>query len=250
MNGLRIENLSKSFGGVQVLNDVSFDVLPGKLTSLIGPNGAGKSTLANIVSGFLNGDSGEIWLDEVRVTKMPTYKRARRGLSRTFQNLELFKGLTVRENAVLGGFTKLSGLAIRNPLTSKINNQTLSTIAEQAMQDLSISNLAEQHVDSLGFGNAKNVEPVRVLTAGPTVLVMDEPAAGLSSSDAKNLGLWLRELTKKNIAILLIEHNMNLVMDISDHIVVLDHGELIAKGSPQEIRTNQKVIDAYLGQSR
>ncbi len=247
MSDLVLAHISKSFGGVQVLQNVSLTAEAGKLTALIGPNGAGKSTLANIISGLVPADSGRVLLDDHDLTRLPAYKRARMGLSRTFQNLELFSGLTVRENAVLGAFRELRGNPWYSPLRARGSARDLGSIADEALVNLGIAHLASRPVDELGFGDAKLVEPARLLAAQPVALVMDEPAAGLAWKGAQALGRWMRDLAVAGVAVVLIEHNMRLVMEIADHIAVLDHGTLIAEGSPAEIRRNETVLEAYLG---
>lgn len=247
MNSLELRGISKSFGGVRVLHNVNVKAEEGKLTALIGPNGAGKSTLANIASGLISADEGSIHLGGVDVTKKPAFKRARLGLSRTFQNLELFEGMTVHENTVLGAFGQMRGNAWKSPLTTTIGNRTASVVATDALERMSVSHLSRRPVDEIGFGEAKLVEPARLLAAQPRALVMDEPAAGLAWQGAQALGQWMRELAESGVAVLLIEHNMPLVMKIADHVVVLNYGELIAEGPPEEIRANPLVREAYLG---
>ena len=248
MSGLTLEGISKSFGGVEVLRDVSLTAKSGHLTALIGPNGAGKSTLANIISGLVAPDAGRIRLGDEELTGMPAYRRARLGLSRTFQNLQLFSGMTVRENAVLGGFRNLHGSPWRSPLSSHSGGQfDLGAVADQSLAQLGITDLARRKVDELGFAAAKLVEPARLLTARPTALIMDEPAAGLGWDSAQALGAWMRELASRDVAIVLIEHNMRLVMELADYIFVLDHGVLIAEGPPEAIRRDERVLEAYLG---
>ena len=247
MSDLVLQHITKSFGGVQVLTDVSLTARSGQLTALIGPNGAGKSTLANIVSGLVAADSGRVFLGDQELTRLPAYRRARCGLSRNFQNLELFSGMTGPENTVLGAFRKLHGNPWKSPLRTRIGDRDLGSLTDQALAGLGITHLTGRLVDELGFGDAKLVEPARLLAAQPQALVMDEPAAGLAWKGARALGEWMRGLTAAGVAVVLIEHNMRLVMQIADHIAVLDHGSLIAEGPPEEIRANEAVLEAYLG---
>ena len=247
MTDLVLAHIKKSFGGVRVLADVNLTARGGQLTALIGPNGAGKSTLANIMSGLVAADSGRIFLGDQELTRLPAYQRARRGLSRTFQNLELFSEMTVRENTVLGAFRELRGNPWKSPLRTRIGDRDLGSLTDEALAGLGITHLSGRLVEELGFGDAKLVEPARLLAAQPRALVMDEPAAGLAWKGARALGEWMCGLTTAGVAVVLIEHNMRLVMEIADHIAVLDHGSLIAEGPPEEIRVNEAVLEAYLG---
>jgi len=246
MSDLEIRHISKAFGGVQVLRDVSLTAQSGRITALIGPNGAGKSTLANVVSGLVRPESGEIHLGDADLTKMPAYKRARAGLGRTFQNLQLFDGMTVRENAIMGSFHGLHGNPWRSPLNRR-DDDAPAVVADRALTTLGITELAKIDVANLGFGDAKLVEPARLLAAEPTALVMDEPAAGLGWESARKLGAWMGDFAAAGVAILLIEHNMRLVMELADYIYVIDHGVMLMEGEPEAVRTDERVLEAYLG---
>jgi branched-chain amino acid transport system ATP-binding protein len=247
VSSITLSSVSKSFGGVEVLREVSLVAETGKVTALIGPNGAGKSTLANVVSGLVPADSGQIHLGDVDISRMRAYQRARAGLGRTFQNLQLFDGMTVRENAVLGSFRHLTGNPWRSPLTRRAGENDAPVLAAEALDGLGIAGLADLDVGNLGFGDAKLVEPARLLSACPTALVMDEPAAGLGWDGAQKLGKWMRQLAAMDSAILLIEHNMRLVMELADYIFVIDHGVMLAEGEPEAIRRDERVLEAYLG---
>lgn len=240
MSSLRVEGIRKSFGGLEVLKDVTLTAEGGKVTAVIGPNGAGKSTLANVISGLIASDGGRVWLDDVDLTKLPAYKRARLGVGRTFQSLQLFSGLSVRENVALGGYRHRfhSGRGQRRHLHQAV---------EAAIATLGLGTLAGREVDALGFGQAKLVEPARVLAMRPKVLVMDEPAAGLGGDGVSTLGPWITGQAEAGVAVILIEHNMRLVMGVADHIYVLDHGVLIAEGPPEAVRRDPAVLEAYLG---
>lgn len=240
MSVLAIEGISKNFGGVEVLKNVSLRAESGRVTAIIGPNGAGKSTLANIISGLIRAESGTIQLDDVDITRLKAYKRARLGIGRTFQNLQLFAGLTVRENVVLGGY--------RNGIDARSADGASNV--DRAIQDMGLVNLQNRRVEQLGFGEAKLVEPARLVAMAPSVLVMDEPAAGLGAVGVRTLGPWVTERAKEGVIVVFIEHNMRLVMEIADYIYVLDHGEMIAEGTPREVRTNPVVLEAYLGHDR
>jgi branched-chain amino acid transport system ATP-binding protein len=235
MSGLRVEGIRKAFGGLQVLDSVSLTVRSGAVTAIIGPNGAGKSTLANVISGLVTPDAGRVELDGHDVTRLPAYRRARLGIGRTFQNLQLFSGMTVRENVRLGTFR------------TRRHRSEQRVAVDAALAALALEALADKEVDSLGFAGAKLVEPARVLAMDPVVLVMDEPAAGLGGDGVSQLTEWIVGRAKAGVGVILIEHNMRLVMSIADYIYVLDHGVLIAEGKPAEIRANEKVLEAYLG---
>jgi branched-chain amino acid transport system ATP-binding protein len=243
MTNISVHNVSKHFGGVKVLNDVSITAEKGRVTALIGPNGAGKSTLANVVSGYTRPNAGTVSLGEKDVTRLPTHQRAKLGLGRTFQNLELFHGMSVQENVVLGRYTEYSPFSrwFRGP-----SREDIAAVAA-TVGNLGLGSYSHQDAGALSFGQAKMVEPARVLAMQPRAIVMDEPAAGLTAVQTSELGDWIVGVARSGVAVLIIEHNMRLIMEIADYIYVLDSGSLIAEGTPAEISGNQLVLDAYLG---
>jgi len=240
---LEVRDIRKSFGGVAVLNGISLHADLGRVTSLIGPNGAGKSTLANIISGYVRPDSGRVRFAGSDITGKRVHQRAQLGLGRTFQNLELFAGLSVAENVVLGRYRSARRRWITGPSQSDRDQ------ARTALDNLSLTAQRNDDVGSLSFGRAKMVEPARVLVADPSIIVMDEPAAGLSSNRSAELGAWIRGFVSPATGVVLIEHDMRLIMSISDYIYVLDHGVMIAEGTPDVVRKDAKVREAYLGTS-
>lgn len=241
MSLLRLENIAKSFGAVEVLQDVSMSVEPGTVTGLIGPNGAGKSTLANIVSGYVRPGGGRVYLAGRDVTSLPVHKRARLGIGRTFQNLELFDGMSVADNVVVGRYGSHRAPWLTGP------GRRDREYAGGVLADVALADSADVDAGSLSFGQAKMVEPARVVATTPSLVVMDEPAAGLTGDRTAGLGRWLREFIGQDTAVLLIEHNMSLVMAVADYIYVLDHGVLIGQGTPDEVRADPAVVAAYLG---
>ncbi len=249
---LSVRQVSKAFGGLQVLKDINLETLHGRVNALIGPNGAGKSTLANVISGFLPSSSGHVYLNGQDITHLSIHRRAALGVGRTFQNLALFTDMTVLENVMMGAFT--SGRVgfleawIRSPRVAS-EELAMRNHSLQVLDELGLTALARRRVDSLGFGQAKLVELARVLAMRPRVLVMDEPAAGLTPADAQAMGERIARLAAGGVTVLLIEHNMKLVMGISDRITVMENGMVIAGGTPAEIQANESVIDAYLGRT-
>jgi branched-chain amino acid transport system ATP-binding protein len=243
MTSIELSNISKHFGGVKVLTDVSLVAKEGLVTALIGPNGAGKSTLANIVTGYVRPNEGTVTIGGEDVTTLPAHRRAAVGLGRTFQNLELFHGMSVEQNVVLGRYRKYGAFArwFRSP-----SHDDFAAV-QGTLRDLNLASYQHQDVETLSFGQAKMVEPARVLAMEPGVIVMDEPAAGLTAAQTAELGTWITDTSKTGVAVLIIEHNMRLIMDIADYIYVLDSGVLIAEGTPAEIAVDQAVLDAYLG---
>ena len=247
---LKIEGITKKFGGVTALEDISFTVQEGKITGIIGPNGAGKTTLFNIVTGLYRQDSGSIHLDSLDISGNPPERLARLGIVRTFQNVELFGGMTVLENVMVGLHTKSkSGIlscAVRWP--GQVREERI--IRERAMQWLDytgIADLAGTTAASLPFGKGRLLEIARALALGPRMILMDEPAAGLNSRETMELADLIKRIRTSGITIAIVEHDMELVMDICDAIVVLNLGRKLAEGTPREIQENPEVVAAYLG---
>ncbi|GLH75140.1 ABC transporter ATP-binding protein [Bradyrhizobium sp. SSBR45G] len=248
---LRLANISLSFGGLTALRDVDLDVAEGEIRAVIGPNGAGKSSLLNVVSGLYQPDQGEVWLGDHAFRQVPTAWLARHGVARTFQNLALFKGLSVFDNVLMGLAHRVRTGFIRqlvgSPLARRIEAENRAA-AEEVIGFLHLAEVSDRVAGTLPYGLQKRVELARALVARPKLLLLDEPFAGVTLSEKQELAQHVRGARDRyGTTIVLIEHDIGIVMDLSDHIAVLDYGRKIADGPPAEIRTNQAVIDAYLG---
>jgi branched-chain amino acid transport system ATP-binding protein len=248
---LAIEGITVRFGGVVALDRVGFDVAQGEICGLIGPNGAGKTTLFNCLSRLYRFDEGAIRFDGRPLTRYPVHRIAALGIGRTFQNLALFRSLTVRENIMLGGHSRSRGGFFANavglPLVRR-EERRLERRATELATFLSLDAVADRIVADLPFGTQKRVELARALAADPKLLLLDEPAAGLNHEELGALReIILQVRDRLGITILLVEHHMNLVMTVSDHVVALNFGRKIADGTPVDIQRHPDVIRAYLG---
>jgi branched-chain amino acid transport system ATP-binding protein len=248
---LRLNGITKVFGGLIALEDVSFSVEDGSITGVIGPNGAGKTTLFNIVTGLYTQTTGEVYLDGQNISLFETEALAKLGLVRTFQNVELFGKMTVLENVMVGLHTKSrSGIfssAFRLP--GQIREEKLIREKSRGWLDFTgMGDLAEMTAGSLPFGKGRLLEISRALAAGPKIILMDEPAAGLNSRETLELAGLIRKIRESGVTVVLVEHDMDLVMDVCDAIVVLNLGKKLAQGTPRDIQENPDVIAAYLGE--
>jgi len=248
---LSVKEVSKSFGGLVAVNLLSFDVFPGEIVAVIGPNGAGKTTLFNLITGFLTPDRGYILFDGRDFTGQPPHRIAEAGMARTFQNLQLFTNMSVLENAMMGRYLQSRAGLFSNALRLPHARREEKAIEEAAMAKLDMMGLAgDAHLspDSLPYGRQKLLEIARALAVEPRLLLVDEPAGGLSTQEIEDLAKVIRRIRSDGITTLLVEHRMELVMGIADRIVVLNFGSKIAEGSPHYVQKNDRVITAYLGE--
>ena len=247
---LEIKNLNRHFGGLHAVNNVSFSVEKGSIKAVIGPNGAGKTTLFNLVAGNLAANSGSVHFNSMKINGRKPYQIARLGLSRTYQNIKLFHGMTALENVMLGRHIRskagfMAGM-LNLPWTWPEERQIRDTSMEYLAM-LGVADCADTEVTNLSFGKQRGVEFARARATEPTLLLLDEPAAGLNIYETAEIGRLIGKIRESGITILLVEHDMSLVMDISDEIVVLSFGEKIAEDLPQNIQQNEEVIRIYLG---
>ena len=248
---LRLEGITKVFGGLIALEEVSFSVEDGTITGIIGPNGAGKTTLFNIVSGIYPQNSGNVYLGGKNISRFAPEKLARLGLVRTFQNVELFGQMTVLENVMVGLHTKSKSgiLSCAFKLPGHIREEKY--IRERSLQWLEFTGMvdsAEVKAGNLPFGQGRLLEIARALALEPRMILMDEPAAGLNSHETIGLAALIRRIRESGVTVVLVEHDMDLVMDVCDTVVVLNLGRKLAEGTPREIQENTAVITAYLGE--
>jgi len=252
MSYFEIKDITVAFGGVKALNDVSFSVNQGEIFTIIGPNGAGKSTLFNVISRIYEPSNGEIHFNNQNISKIKPHHIASLGIARTFQNLELFKNATVLQNLLLGRHIyKKSNLLNELFFTPKVKKTELENRlkVEEVIDFLNLQHYRDAIISGLPYGVRKNVELARALCTNPKLLLLDEPSSGLTNEETIDLGFWIKDIQSLlNITVVMIEHDMSFVNKVSDRILALNYGEIIAAGLPEEIKNNEKVKVAYMGE--
>lgn len=247
---LEVKGVTQSFGGLVALDNVGFAVLPGQIKAIIGPNGAGKTTLFNAISGILPPAAGTITFERTSLVGLRPYQIGCLGVSRTFQNLSLFPNMTVLENVMVGAHCRThcgmlaAALRLRR---QRLEERTIHESARGHLDAVGLGDAAELSVGELPFGRRRLVELARALATRPRLLLLDEPASGLNTKETEDLARTILGIRDRGITVLLVEHDMSLVMDISDSILVLDFGKLVADGSPADVRNDKQVIAVYLG---
>ncbi|MBF0269062.1 MAG: ABC transporter ATP-binding protein [Alphaproteobacteria bacterium] len=250
MTLLRVENLSKEFGGIHAVSELSFVINPGTIHSIIGPNGAGKTTLFNLITGVYTPSLGTILFDDKSTAGKAPYELAKRGMSRTFQNLQIFFNMTAIENVMVGrhlhldqrflpSLLRLPGIAKSDALAREKSAELMRFVGLEAYLDAD--------ADAMPYGALKRLEIARALAAEPKLLLLDEPAAGLNATESREIDEVIVKVAQSGVTVVLVEHDMKMVMGISDHILVLDYGKKLAEGTPTEVRNNPAVVAAYLG---
>ncbi|MCX7679998.1 MAG: ABC transporter ATP-binding protein [Spirochaetes bacterium] len=247
---LEVKNIARSFGGLKAVDRVSFSVEGGQIKAIIGPNGAGKTTLFNLIAGILEPHGGEVFFKGESIYGLPPHKIAQKGIFRTFQNVQLFSRMTVLENILVGHHRKMQAsffhAAFGVPALHREEKRAVKKVTAIA-EMLNLTKHLHIQTSQLDFGTQRLVELARALAGEPELLLLDEPAAGLNIHETSQLASFIRQIRTSGITIVLIEHDMSLVMDVSDEIVVLSYGKKIAEGIPSEIQKNPEVIAVYLG---
>ena len=247
---MEVKDITLRFGGVTAIEDVSFDILEGEVRAIIGPNGAGKSSMLNVINGFYHPQEGEVWFNGQRRGSMKPYQIAYQGIARTFQNIALFKGMSTLDNIMTGRFTHMkSGMISQVFWKGKAEKEEYENreAVEKVIDFLEIQTIRKTEVGKLPYGLQKRVELGRALAAEPKLLLLDEPMAGMNVEEKEDMSRFILDVNEEfGTTVALIEHDMGVVMDIADRIVVMDYGKNIGDGTPKEIVSNQKVIDLSL----
>jgi len=247
---LKLSSVSKNFGGLQVLHDVSFNMQPGSIFGLIGPNGAGKTTIVNLITGLIKPTSGELNFNGQNLSHIASHEITRLGIARTFQNIRIFKEMNLLENVIVGMHDHLNYGAVSMLFNLRSYRQAETNAKQRALELLSwvkLDHKAQMLADNLSYGEQRKLELARALATEPKLLLLDEPVAGMNPTEKTELMAEIKNIRDRGFSIFMIEHDMRFVMELCDHIAVLNFGKIIADGSPQEVRHNQQVIEAYLG---
>jgi ABC-type branched-subunit amino acid transport system ATPase component len=247
---LKLDGISRAFGGVRAAASVSFEIAPGSVHGLIGPNGAGKTTVLNLISGVLRPDSGSILFSGQHIERLPAYRIAELGIRRTYQNIRLFGAMSARDNVIVGLHNRRSDSFWQRLCFTpgwRRADRDLMTTSQQLLERAGIGARARTRARDLAYGEQRRLEIARALAASPSLLLLDEPAAGMSASEVDDLAVLIQSIAQQGTAILLVEHNVELVMRVSNVLTVLDFGEVLASGAPDAVRHDPRVIAAYLG---